>query len=184
MAAVPIKPEYGPTLGRLLAPRWRAASRRAARAVIAARASASLALLVGVVLTLLNATYSHGGAVPFSFSYRSLYRVDARTRRLREGSGARRATGALEYSFAVDPLALPPYTGASRASCRSTPAATSARCARRYPDFVLRGEGKTRVNTRAGYQVLYTRPSTAARCTGATCCCCPNARRARAAWRS
>ena len=27
MAAVPIKPEYGPTLGRLLAPRWRSASR-------------------------------------------------------------------------------------------------------------------------------------------------------------
>ena len=26
MAAVPIKPEYGPTLGRLLSPRWRAAS--------------------------------------------------------------------------------------------------------------------------------------------------------------
>ena len=27
MGAVPIKPEYGPTLGRLLSPRWRAASR-------------------------------------------------------------------------------------------------------------------------------------------------------------
>ncbi len=26
MAAVPIKPQYGPTLGRLLSPRWRAAS--------------------------------------------------------------------------------------------------------------------------------------------------------------
>ena len=28
MAAVPIKPEYGPTLGRLLAPRWHAAAAR------------------------------------------------------------------------------------------------------------------------------------------------------------
>ena len=29
MAAVPVKPEYGPTLGRLLSPRWRAAGTRA-----------------------------------------------------------------------------------------------------------------------------------------------------------
>ena len=26
MAAVPMKPQYGPTLGQLLSPRWRAAS--------------------------------------------------------------------------------------------------------------------------------------------------------------
>ena len=36
MMAVPMKPEYGPTLGRLLSPRWRAASPTLRGLVIAA----------------------------------------------------------------------------------------------------------------------------------------------------
>ncbi len=73
MAAVPIKAEYGPTLGRLLSPRWRAAS-SLARVVVLALAAGVVALGIGVFLTLENAHYSHGGRVPFSFSYRGLYR--------------------------------------------------------------------------------------------------------------
>ncbi len=36
---------------------------------------ALVAVLVGAFLTLENAHYSHGGRVPFSFSYRDLYRA-------------------------------------------------------------------------------------------------------------
>jgi hypothetical protein len=154
VAAVPIKPEYGPTLGRLLSPRWRAARPRTRVLVLAACAGAA-ALVIGAVLTLENAHYSHSGTLPFSFSYRSLYRV-------RPDRGGyvkivrRRGDGSLEDSFAVAPLSLPPYSGSlsgelplyAEGYIRSLPG--------RYRNFVLRGEGKTRVNTVPAYEVLYT----------------------------
>ncbi len=74
MVAVPMKSQYGPTLGQLLSPRWRAAS-PLARGLVIAACVGLLALLVGAGLTLENSTYSHGGRVPFSFSYRNLFRV-------------------------------------------------------------------------------------------------------------
>src|SRR6266571_2720995 len=100
MPAVPIKAEYGPTVGRLLSPRWRAAPPLARRAVIAT-AVGLLVLIVAAVLTLENATFSQGGRVPFSFSYRSLYRVAP------DPGGyvkiqRRRSDGRLEDSFAVE----------------------------------------------------------------------------------
>ena len=74
LPAIPLKPEYGPTLGRLLSPRWHAAS-KPVQALVLIACTAVLALLIGAGLTLENAHYFHGGPVPFSFSYRSLYRT-------------------------------------------------------------------------------------------------------------
>lgn len=154
MAAVPIKPEYGPTLGRLLSPAWRSASRPVRSLVIAALAGL-LALVIAAVLTLENATFSHGGRVPFSFSYRSLYRVTpdpggfVKVQRHRSG-------GRLEDSFAVEPLTLPPYSGSLSGELPLYAARYIRMLGQRYSDFVLRGEGKTRVNTVPGYHVMYT----------------------------
>jgi hypothetical protein len=154
MAAVPMKAEYGPTLGRLLAPRWRAASRVVRAAVIAA-GLALLALLIAAALTLENATFSHGGAVPFSFSYRGLYRVAP------EPGGfvrvqSRDADGALKYSYAVNPLVLPPYSGGLSGALPIYATGYIARLGARSRGFILRGEGKTRVNNNlTGYQILY-----------------------------
>jgi hypothetical protein len=154
MVAVPMKPQYGPTLGQLLSPRWRAAS-PLARWVVIAAIVALVALLIGAALTLENARYSHGGRVPFAFSYRSLYRVAP------DPGGfvkvqRHRADGALEDSFAVGPLRLPPYSGSlsgelplyANSYIRGLPA--------RHPQFVLRGEGKTKVNTIPAYAIAYT----------------------------
>jgi hypothetical protein len=153
MTAVPMKPEYGPTLGRLLAPRWHAASPLARRVTIAGGV-ALLALLVTVLLTLLNATYSRGGRVPFSFSYRGLYST-------RPDPGGfvkiqqRSASGALVYSFAVAPLTLPPYRADLSAELPLYADSYIRLLRSRYSGFVLRGEGKTRVNTVPAYDVLY-----------------------------
>jgi hypothetical protein len=154
MAAVPMKPEFGPTLGQLLAPRWRATAPFTRRALLLA----ALVLLVGVVglaLTLLNSTFSHGGRVPFSFSYRGLSRVAP------DPGGyvrlqARGKSGALKYSFAVDPLVLPPYSGDLSGELPVFAASYIRQLQRRSSGFVLRGEGKTRVNTVPAYDVLYT----------------------------
>lgn len=155
MAAVPMKPEYGPTLGRLLAPRWHAAS-RLVRALVIAAGVGLTALLVAIVLTLLNATFSHGGRVPFSFSYRDLYRVAP------ELGGfvrvqSRWPDGALKYSFAVDPLRLPAYSGELSGELPLYATGFIRALARRSTGFALRGEGKLKVNASlVGYQVLYT----------------------------
>ncbi len=150
-----MKPEYGPTLGRLLAPRWRAAS-WPARALVLVAALTLTVVLIGAALSLLNATYAHGGRVPFSFSYRELYRAQP------DGGGyvkvqSRFSDGALKYSFAVNPLRLPRYASEPSAELPIYTATLIRELARRSPGFVLRGEGKTRVNSDlVGYEVLYT----------------------------
>jgi hypothetical protein len=154
MAAVPIKPEYGPTLGRVLSPRWRAAS-PLARGLVRVGVIGLIALLVGLFLTLENAHYSHGGSVPFSFSYRGLDRVAP-------GPGQfvrlerHRADGRLEDSFAVEALTLPRYSGWQTGALAVYAAGYIAQLRARERDFVLRGDGKTRVNAVPAYQVLYT----------------------------
>jgi hypothetical protein len=154
MMAVPMKPEYGPTLGRLLSPRWRAASPTLRRIVIAAGVGL-LAALVAAVLTLENATFTRGGRLPFSFAYRSLYRVTP------DPGGyvkiqRHRANGALEDSYAVEPLTLPTYSGELSGELPVYAAGHIHELERRNSAFVLRGEGKTRVNAVPAYQVLYT----------------------------
>jgi hypothetical protein len=153
MAAIPLKPEYGPTLGKLLAPRWHAASRLVQAIVIAAGAGL-LALAVAAALTLENAHYSHGGPAPFSFSYRGLYRTAP-------GPGEyvrvrRPVHGPLKDSFAVGPLRLPAYTGGLSGELPVYAASYIDGLRRRYIGFVLRDEGKTRVNTVPGYDLAYT----------------------------
>jgi hypothetical protein len=154
MAAVPIKPEYGPTLGRILSPRWRAAS-TFTRAVVILACAGTVALVLGAVLTLENATYSHAGKVPFSFSYRSLYRV-------RPDPGEyiklerHYPDGTLEDSLAVAPLALAPYTGEASAALSLYAAGYIRALAARYQEFSVRGDGKTKINVLPGYHVIYS----------------------------
>jgi hypothetical protein len=153
MAAVPIKPAYGPTLGRLLSPRWRAAS-SLTRGVVLALVAAVLALAIGAFFTLENAHYSQGGALPFNFAYRGLDRVAP-------GPGEyvrleRRRAGELEDSYAVQALLLPPYSGEQTGALALYAAGYIDSLRSRLQGFVLRGDGKTRVNNVPAYQVLYT----------------------------
>jgi hypothetical protein len=155
MVALPMKPEYGPTLGRLLAPRWNVAPRLLRLAVITMGVGL-VVVLIGAGLTLENAHYSHGAPVPFSFAYRGLYRVTP------ERGGyvkveSRWPNGELKYSYAVDPLRLPPYSGALTAEIPLFATSYVKALSRRYRDFALSGEGKSKINnTLTGYQVAYS----------------------------
>jgi hypothetical protein len=155
VAAIPIKAEYGPTLGQLLAPRWRAASRLARGALIGACVLVVVAV-VAIALTLINAHYSRGGEVPFSFNYRGLYRTTP------EAGGFVKVqrlgpTGKLEYSYAIAPLQIPAYGGSVTGELPLYAATYSQQLSRRFADYVPRGEGKTRVNNNiTGYEVLFT----------------------------
>jgi hypothetical protein len=154
MAAIPLKPEYGPTLGELLSPRWRAAS----TAMRAAAIVCGIGLLAGLVaagLTLEDAKFSHGGPVPFSFDYRDLYRTAPEPGGYVEVQ-RRGPDGRLEDSFAVGPLRLPPYSGALAGELPLYASGYIRALRRRYAGFVLRGEGKTRVNKVPAYDIVYT----------------------------
>jgi hypothetical protein len=142
MATVPIKAEYGPTLGRLLTPRWRGARPRT-RAAAVVSASVLLALLLAATLALLNGTFSHAGSVPFSFNYRDLHRV-APDRGGYVKVQRRSPAGRLEDSFAVDPLRLRSYSGDPTAQLALYATSYLHGLSRRYPHFVLRGEGTPR----------------------------------------
>ncbi|HEY7961253.1 MAG TPA: hypothetical protein VID29_04955 [Solirubrobacteraceae bacterium] len=153
MAIVPLKPEYGPTLGALLSPRWRRAARPLRWLAIAASVGFAAAV-AALVLALLPPRYSHGGPVAFEFTYAGLYRTTPEP-----GGYVRmqsRRAGRLEYSFAVAPLSLPPYEGALSGELPLYAAGRIKALAARYRDFQLRGEGKTRVTTLATYSVFYT----------------------------
>ncbi len=149
-----MKPEYGPSLARLLAPRWRAASGPARTAAIVG-VVAVLAALVASALTLENAMFWHGGSVPFGFEYRGLYRVAP------DPGGyvkvqSRWPDGSLKYSYAVAPLTLPVYHGELTAEMPLYAAGFVRALSRRYAGFALRAEGKTRVNnTLTGYEVAF-----------------------------
>jgi hypothetical protein len=164
MPALPLESEYGPTLGELLAPRWRRAS-AGLRLLWVAAAGLVVAAIAGAALTLASPTVSHGGPVPFSFSYAGLYRTVpapggyARVRRV--------VGGRLEDSFAVGPFVLPPYHGALGAALAMYASGYVRRLAAgeggaHIPGqrgFVLRGQGSTQidaVSSYATYNVFYT----------------------------
>lgn len=153
MPAIPLKPEYGPTLGRLLEPSWRRAS-RTARALVVAVCVGALALLIGAGLTLENAHYSHSGPVAFHFSYRGLYRTAPAPGEYVEVRSP--VSGPPRNSFAVGPLRLPPYAGGLSGELPMYAWTYIAELRRRYSEgFELRGEGKTRVHTVPAYEIAY-----------------------------
>jgi hypothetical protein len=155
MAALPLKPEYGPTLGQMLSPRWRRVP-RVARALVWVAVVAFVGVVVAGVLRLEPATISYGGGpVNFHFSYKDMFRA-------RPDVGGyvkvtrRSAKGVLEDSFAVEPLVLAPYGGGLSVELPLYASRYIRGLERRDSTFLLRGEGKTRVNTVPGYNVFYT----------------------------
>jgi hypothetical protein len=154
MASVPLKPQYGPTLGKLLEPRWRSAA-PLARAIAIGGAACLIVLAGWAVLALLDAGYSQGGRVPFSFKYKGLYRTTP------DPGGyvkvVRTSGGRLEDSFAVAPLHLGPYSGSVSGELPLFASGYTRTLAGRFARFRLEGEGKTRISsTLGGYDVLYS----------------------------
>jgi hypothetical protein len=154
MASIPLKPQYGPSMGSLLEPRWRALA-PGARALATAAGVGGLALTIAIALSLLDASYSQGGAVPFGFEYRGLYKTAPNPGgyvKVARSSGAR-----LQDSYAVAPFSIGPYAGGVTGELPLAAAVYTRQLAARFPDFRQEGEGKTRISsTLAGYEVLYT----------------------------
>ncbi len=152
MRSLSLKPGYGPTLPELLAPRWRRSS-PLMRGLCVALAILLVALAAVLALVLRNRSYSQGGPVPFSFTYRNMARTAP------EPGGyvklVHYVDGRLEDSFAVRPVQLGPYRGNLQVQLLIFANAYIRRLERSVPGFRLYGQGKTPVPNGPRYQVLY-----------------------------
>lgn len=154
MPPLPVKPEFGPSLPELAGPRWR-------RSPLWARALA-VALVLLVLLALASLALGRGAEEttvvvedPAAFNLRygeALTRVEpppaGRRLRLEQRRG-----GEVVASFAVRPLRLPPYRGASAGAFPVYAERVVAELERRFDDFELADEGRVRINEVPGYAV-------------------------------
>jgi hypothetical protein len=157
MRAPSVKPQFGPTLPALLAPRWRAASaarRRLLGAVVLVVLAAAIAFAITAPRS--SSFVYRGAPVTFNLTYpRSLRLVPAPA-----GADMRLETrtraGRLLNWFEVDPLRLGPYSGEISGQLPVFATSYIAGLARTIPGFVLQSETKTRINLIAGYSVTYS----------------------------
>jgi hypothetical protein len=157
---LPVKPEHGPTLPALLAPRWRRLP-RAAR--LAAVALAALLLVAAVLARAVGGAGASGEtavsvAEPVAFNLRHGAALDrvapAPGERLRL-EGVR--DGLFLQSFVVRPLELPVAGGPTAAAAYAVLAERMKDdLAARFDEFALVSEGKSRVNEVPGYDVVFT----------------------------
>jgi hypothetical protein len=153
----PVLDEFRPTLAELAGPHWRAAGRRRRVALIAA---------LGAIVMLAAALVMRGGGAatrtvvveqPVAFN---LVYDAARLARTDPGPGASLdlrtpPSDPDPERFTVRPITLPPYRG--------DPASIQPIVASRLidemrsadPAFILRAEGRTRINRQPGYQIQF-----------------------------
>lgn len=156
MRPLPLKQEYGPTLAQLIAPKWQS-MRWTGRSLALALACALIAAIAAVALRFAPPVYSSSDPVPFSFSYKGLYRVSPEAGWL--VSVARPRSGKLQDSFAVRPLRLPSYSGSVTAELPLYATGYEQSLARHFgAGFRTDGEGVPEIaatDVYTGYQVFY-----------------------------
>jgi len=149
----PVKPEFGPTLPHMLGRRLHGAPAWARGGLGAAAVAAVVIVALAAALLVGKPSYSHGGALPFSFPYSSrLHRVAA------PGAFVRleqRRAGRLVQSFEVAPLRLPAYQGRMFGELPLFADGYIRRLRGALPGFQLVYEGRTPPTNPLGYQILY-----------------------------
>jgi hypothetical protein len=147
-----VRPEFGPTLPELLAPRLRALPRPVRLALGAAAAA-----LVLVVLWALLLRGPGGGQrtvvvrSPTAFNF--IYRPPLAKRAPHAGELAR--VSGRGQSFVVRDLRLPAYRGDSAGILPIWTTDTSDALARRLPGYQWRYEGRANVNGFQGYELVF-----------------------------
>jgi hypothetical protein len=145
-----VKPQYGPTLVQMLAPRSLA---------VRAGAVALAVLLAAVVLVVVLARRSgetfvlEHEPVTFNFAYGPEFRrvPSAGTVIALQHERA----GLFLDSYAIRALTLPPYRGAVGGMLPVYADGYIERLRHRYPGFEFVGEGRSRINNGIGYEVTF-----------------------------
>jgi hypothetical protein len=150
VAVSAVKPQYGPTLVQMLAPR--------PLAVRVAAAAGGVLLVIAVVLVALSTrpdlTYVlEHEPVTFNFAYGPQFQRVPKAGTVVALSNVR--NGLFLDSYVVRPLALPAYRGAVGGMLPVYANGYIEQLRRRYRGFEFVGEGRTRVNNGIGYQVTF-----------------------------
>jgi hypothetical protein len=145
-----VKPQYGPTLVQLLAPR--------PLAVRVAAGIGAAVLIVAVVLIALSTrpdvTYVlEHEPVTFNLGYGPQFERVSKAGTVVALSHVR--DGLFLDSYVVRPLALPPYRGAVGGMLPVYADGYTERLRHRYNGFEFVSEGRTRVNNAIGYEVTF-----------------------------
>jgi hypothetical protein len=145
-----VKPQYGPTLVQMLAPR--------SLAVRAGAAALAVLLVVAVVAVVLatrpNETFVlEHKPVTFNFAYGPDFRRVPRAGSIVALEHER--AGLFLDSYVIRPLTLPPYRGAAGGTLPIYANGYMERLRRRYPTFEFVGEGRSRINNGIGYEVTF-----------------------------
>ena len=152
-----VRPEFGPTLPELLAPRVRALP-RAAQVALAVLAALVVAGGGYAVVHQRESDARPQAVVRSPIAYNLLYapplqRVAPRGRetlRLQTPSGT-----AAPQRFTVTPYKLPPYKGDATGILTLQSANMITQMRRTIPGFVWRGDGRVNYNRQPGYEILY-----------------------------
>jgi hypothetical protein len=151
-----VRAEYGPTLPELVAPRLRRLPRagRIALAVVAAIAVVAVLALVarvrddGRTAVVVREPIAFNLLVPSSLQRVTPHGGEVLRLQTRPGAPA-------SQRFTARPLRIAPYRGDPTAALMMRSARLIDRMRATVPGFVWRGDGRTRVNDAAGYQILY-----------------------------
>jgi hypothetical protein len=156
LAGPPVRPEFRPTLPELLGPRLARLGR------VGTIVLGVLALVVVVALVALGRSGGDGtkvlvvrGPVTFNLTYDPV-RLERATPEAGDSLLLRTIAADRDPErFTVRPITLPPYTG-DPAGVEPIVASRLIRQMRRAdPAFVLRSEGRTRINQQPGYQIQF-----------------------------
>jgi hypothetical protein len=152
-AGPPVRPEFGPTLPELLAPRMRAIghARLAALLVAGALAAGALALLIGGPGSTTD-TVVVREPVAFNLVYDT-----ARLERPQPPPGGvalmlrTPASDPDPETFTARPITLPAYSGDPAGVQPAVASGLIDQMRAADPAFILRAEGRTRINSQPGY---------------------------------
>ena len=155
-AGPPVRPELRPTLPELLGPRMRRLGRVGTVVV------AGMALVLVVLLVALGRSGGDGtkvlvvrGPVTFNLKYDAV-RLERAAPQPGDSLLLRTvASDADPERFTVRPITLPPYTGDPAGVEPIVASGLITQMRREDPGFVLRSEGRTRINQQPGYQIQF-----------------------------
>ncbi len=150
-AAMPVRPDFGPTLPALLRRRFGIRERVTIAAAVALLAAIAVALVYSYVTGPEKIVYRAGPTFNLQYSGDVMHRVaplDSELVRLEAHRGSLAAT------ITITRLRLPPYAGNVTSGLLPVyEDAYARRLAESLPDFQLRDEGSARLTDAQGYQV-------------------------------
>ncbi|HEY5142680.1 MAG TPA: hypothetical protein VII98_04205 [Solirubrobacteraceae bacterium] len=151
-----VRPEFGPTLPQIAGPHWRRLPRWARIGL----AVGAVLLVIAIVLVARSGAEPRDTIVVRSpLAFNVVYQADKLDRiapvagdELRLRSPASTAAPAL---VTVRPVRLPPYTGDPAGTLPVFASGLITEMRRADPNFILRSEGRARVNGQPGYQIQF-----------------------------